>query len=207
MSEALHAGLMVPSNNTTMERELLTWLPAGSTCRTIKIPRGKGMLTKETLPEYRAQAVKLAETFADPAIDVVAYGCTAAGVISGPAGDAALQSDLSSVTGKAVVTTARSMVQALQDAGVKNIALVTPYLDAVNVQLKTFLAEGGIHVKSFNSFYAKDVDELGRIESHQVAKLSREKMYRLEFSSNQGSRSCVRIRLSGSWLMALPSAR
>ena len=176
MSEALHAGLMVPSNNTTMERELLTWLPAGSTCRTIKIQRGKGMLTKETLPEYRAQAVKLEETFADPAIDVVAYGCTAAGFISGPAGDAALQSDLSGVTGKAVVTTARSMVQALQDAGVKNIALVTPYLDAVNVQLKAFLAEGGIHVKSFNSFYAKDVDELGRIESHQVAKLSRETM-------------------------------
>ena len=176
MSEALHAGLMVPSNNTTMERELLTWLPAGSTCRTIKIQRGKGMLTKETLPEYRAQAVKLAETLAERAIDVVAYGCTAAGFISGPAGDAALQSDLSSVTGKAVVTTARSMVQALQDAGVKNIALVTPYLDAVNVQLKAFLAEGGIHVKSFNSFYAKDVDELGRIESHQVAKLSRETM-------------------------------
>lgn len=176
MSEALHAGLMVPSNNTTMERELLAWLPAGSTCRTVKIPRGKGMLTKETLPEYRAQAVKLAETFNDPAIDVVAYGCTAAGFISGPAGDAALQNDLSNVTGKAVVTTARSMVQALQDAGVKNIALVTPYLDAVNVQLKAFLADGGIHVKSFNSFYAKDVDELGRIESHQVAKLARETM-------------------------------
>ena len=176
MSEALHAGLMVPSNNTTMERELLAWLPAGSTCKTVKIPRGKGMLTKETLPEYRARAVKLAQTFADPAIDVVAYGCTAAGFISGPAGDAALQNDLSNVTGKAVVTTARSMVQALQDAGVKNIALVTPYLDAVNVQLKAFLADGGIHVKSFSSFYAKDVDELGRIESREVAKLARETM-------------------------------
>ncbi len=175
-TKAIHAGLMVPINNTTMERELLAWLPAGSTCKTVKIPRGKGMLTKETLPEYRAQAVELAKELADPSIDVVAYGCTAAGFISGPAGDASLQQDLCAVTGKNVVTTARSMVLALQELGVKNIALVTPYLDAVNVQLKAFLADGGINVKRFNSFYAQTTDELGNIQSHQVAKLARETM-------------------------------
>lgn len=176
MSEALHVGLMVPSNNTTMERELLTWLPAGSTCATLRIPRGKGMLTKEALPDYVAQALSLAKAFDDPGVDVVAYGCTAAGFISGPAGDAALQSDLAHVTGKNVVTTARSMVLALQETGVRNIALVTPYLDAVNIQLKAFLADGGINVKRFNSFYAKNTDELGSIEAHQVAKLARETM-------------------------------
>lgn len=176
MPDALHVGLMVPSNNTTMERELLAWLPAGSTCVTQRIPRGKGMLTKETLPEYKAQALSLAKAFNDPAVDVVAYGCTAAGFISGPVGDATLQSELANVTGKNVVTTARSMVLALQEAGVKNIALVTPYLDTVNVQLKAFLADGGINVKRFNSFYAQNTDELGRIEAHQVAKLARETM-------------------------------
>ena len=176
MSTAIHAGLMVPINNTTMERELLVWLPAGSTCKTLKIPRGKGMLTKETLPEYRAQAVTLAKELADPSIDVVAYGCTAAGFISGPAGDASLQQDLAAVTGKNVVTTARSMVLALQELGVKNIALVTPYLDGVNTQLKAFLADGGINVKRFNSFYAQSTDELGSIEAHQVARLARETM-------------------------------
>jgi maleate cis-trans isomerase len=176
LSDALRVGLMVPSNNTTMEPELLAWLPAGSTCKTVKIPRGKGLLTKETLPEYRAAALKLAEAFNDPAIDAVAYGCTAAGFISGPAGDAALQADLADVSGKNVVTTARSMVLALQEAGVKNIALVTPYLEPVNVQLKAFLAAGGIHVNSFNSFYAQNTDELGRIAAHQVAALARETM-------------------------------
>ncbi len=176
MNEALHVGLMVPINNTTMERELLAWLPAGSTCKTVKIPRGKGLLTKESLPEYRAAALKLAEAFHDPAIDAVTYGCTAAGFISGPAGDAALQADLANVTGKNVVTTARSMVLALQEAGVKHIALVTPYLEPVNVQLKAFLADGGISVKNFNSFYAQTTDELGRIEAHQVAKLARDTM-------------------------------
>ena len=176
MTDALHVGLMVPINNTTMEREVLAWLPAGSTCTTLRIPRGKGMLTAETLPDYKASALALATQFADPGIDVVAYGCTAAGFISGPAGDARLQAELGSVTGKPVVTVARSMVLALQEAGAREIALVTPYLDAVNEQLKAFLADGGIRVRRFDSFYAKDVDELGRIEAPAVARLARETM-------------------------------
>ena len=68
------------------------------------------------------------------------------------------------------------MVTALQDIGVTKIALVTPYLDPVNTQLKAFLADGGITVKRFNSFFAQNTDELGRIEAHQVAKLARETM-------------------------------
>jgi len=176
MEKALHVGLMVPINNTTMARELPAWLPEGSTCVTQRIPRGKGLLTKESLPEYMAQALKLAETFQDPTVDVVAYGCTAAGFISGPAGDAALQGNLAEITGKRVVTTARSMVLALREIGATQIALVTPYLDAVNTQLKAFLADGGITVLRFNSFYAQNTDELGRIEAHQVAKLARETM-------------------------------
>ena len=174
MMDALHVGLMVPSNNTTMERELLAWLPAGSTCATQRIPRGKGMLTRDALPEYIAQALKLAQLFADPKVDVVAYGCTAAGFISGPAGDAALQNQLADITGKQVVTTARSMVLALQEIGATRIALVTPYLDGVNTQLKAFLADGGIQVKRFNSFYAQNTDELGRIQAREVAALARE---------------------------------
>lgn len=176
MSQALKVGLMVPSNNTTMEREMLAWLPAGSSCDTVKIPRGKGLLTKASLPEYIGQALRLAQVFDNPEVDVVAYGCTAAGFISGPAGDAQLQSDLARITHKNVVTTARSMVQALQEIGVNKIALVTPYLDAVNTQLKAFLADGGVEVKRFNSFYVQNTDELGRIEAHQVAKLAHETM-------------------------------
>jgi len=174
MTPALHVGLMVPSNNTTFEREVLTWLPAGSRCTTLRIPRGHGLLSSETLPAYKAQALTLAAQFTDPDIDVVAYGCTAAGFISGPAGDAQLAHELAEITGKPVVTTARSMVLALQESKASNIALVTPYLNEVNVQLKAFLTDGGICVKRFNSFYAANVDELGRIRSDAVARLARE---------------------------------
>jgi maleate cis-trans isomerase len=172
----LHVGLMVPINNTTMEGELLKWLPAGSTCRTIKIPRGEGLLTKETVPAYKAKALELAKQFAGDDLDAVVYGCTAAGFIYGPKGDAELAAQLEEVTGKPVVTTARAMVDALQEVGAKDIAVVTPYHDHVNAQLTAFLNESGIRVKRLNTFRAPDTEALGRITAEQVAELSRQTM-------------------------------
>lgn len=124
----LKIGLMVPANNTTMEIELAAWLPAGSTVTTVKIPRGQGLLTKETLPAYRDSAIALARThFASGAFDLIAYGCTAAGFLFGPAGDAELSAMLTEATGLPVVTTARAMVNALQHDNAERIAVVTPY--------------------------------------------------------------------------------
>ena len=67
---------------------------------TVKIPRGQGLLTKETLPAYRDSAMVLARThFAGGTLDLIAYGCTAAGFLSGPAGDAELAALLTAATG------------------------------------------------------------------------------------------------------------
>ena len=172
----LNIGLMVPINNTTMERELIAWLPVGSICTTLRIPRGKSLLTPEAMPAYKAQALALAATFADRDIDVVVYGCTAAGFIAGPAGEAELAAQLSEVTGKPVVTTALSMVLTLQESHAKDIALITPYPDHVNEQLTIFLKEGGIRVKRFDSFRVADVEQLGRITPDAVADRSRATM-------------------------------
>src|SRR5271167_609221 len=131
-------GLMVPANNTTMERELKAWLPQGATVTTVKIPRGEGMLTRDTIPAYRDRAVALARRhFANGEVDLLAYGCTAAGFLSGPAGDA----QLGEATSLAVITTARAMVNALQHDGARRVAVVTPYGDDVNAQLSAFLAD------------------------------------------------------------------
>ncbi len=62
---------MVPANNTTMAGERQQWLPAGATVATVRIPRGKGLLTRATLPAYAAAA--LVRAFATAAIDCVAH--------------------------------------------------------------------------------------------------------------------------------------
>jgi len=169
----LKIGLMVPINNTTMEGELLKWLPAGSSCTTIKIPRGAGLLTRETVPAYKAKALQLARAF-DEDLDAVVYGCTAAGFIYGPSGDAELAAQLADITGKPVVTTARAMVDALEHAGASEVAVVTPYGNVVNQQLTAFLAASGIQVTNLRTFNASSVEQLGRITADQVAELARD---------------------------------
>jgi maleate cis-trans isomerase len=176
MTSPLKIGLMVPINNTTMEGELLAWLPPGTRCTTLRIPRGKGLLTADTIDSYIDGALALAATFDPAEIDIVAYGCTAAGFISGPARDASLAREIGRLTGKPVVTTARAMVEALQDAKADDIALVTPYLDGVNTQLKAFLANSEIKVRAFDSLYAADVDALGRIQPDEVDGIARRTM-------------------------------
>ena len=175
--QPLKVGLMVPANNTTMELELPAWLPTGTIVMTVKIPRGPGMLTKEVIPAYCDNAIALARRhFANRDLDLIAYGCTAAGFLSGPAGDAELSAQLTEATGLPVVTIAGAMVRALQHDDAKRIAVVTPYLDAVNAQLEAFLNDGGISVVRLDSFRAPDTVALGRITADQVRALARATM-------------------------------
>ena len=169
-------GVLIPENNTTVERELPLWLPAGMDIELLRIPRGKGLLTTEALPAYKHKALELARTFNRENIGVVAYSCTAAGFILGPAGDRELTQQLRETTGKPVATIASSMISALTALRVGRIAVVTPYSDRVNEQLKSFISEAGIEVSRFDSMYAKDVDALGRITSEEVAEMARKTM-------------------------------
>lgn len=171
----LKVGLIVPMNNTTMAREIAGWLPAGSEIQVLRIPRGKGLITPEVLPEYVRSTLDLAAGMSKN-LDVIAYGCTAAGFVAGPDGEAQLAKDLQAVTGTPVVTTARSMVLALRELGARRIALVSPYSESVNRALMKFLDEDEIRVEELASFNAPDVDALGRITESQVAELARKTM-------------------------------
>ncbi len=173
---ALKIGLMVPGNNTTRERELLAWMPQGATCITLRIARGRGTLTLADIPAYVADAKAMAAEFADRGIDVVVYGCTAAGILAGPARDAEIASSLAAITRCPTVTTASAMVTCLIAEQAHDIAVVTPYSDAVNEQLKSFLAHSDIRVRRMSSFGAATVDELAAIQPDAVAALARKTM-------------------------------
>jgi maleate cis-trans isomerase len=163
----LRVGLLVPENNTTMHAELPAWLPDASTCRRVGISRAPGLLTLPDLDPYVDQAMRLAEAF-HGAVDVTVYGCTAAGILAGPARDAAIASRLEAVSAVPAVTTAGAMIAWLRAHGARRIALVTPYSDSVNDDLVRFLGDASIDVHCLSSFKAAGVAELGRITAAQV---------------------------------------
>lgn len=165
----IRIGLMVPANNTTMEQELPGWMPGPARCDVVRIPRPPGLLTPQDIPAYVGSAVDLAGAYLERPVDVVVYGCTAAGILAGPAQDAAIARTLSERTGRAVVTTATSTARWAADAGLRRIALLTPYSEEVNQRLVDFLAAFGVGVQVRHSLGATTTEALGRITPAQVA--------------------------------------
>ena len=166
--EPLNLGLMVPANNTTMERELMEWLPRGSKCQTLRIPRGKGLLNRQSVSSYQAASLVVAEAFR-AGLEIIVYGCTAASFIAGLDADHVLAEQIATIYGTPVVTATKSMLAELRESSAKAIGLVTPYSDEVNAALVAVLAAASITVTQIERLPAPDVEALGRLTAADAA--------------------------------------
>jgi maleate cis-trans isomerase len=169
----IRALLVVPANNTTMEPEIRAYCPLIDEVPVARVARPPRTLVPEDIPAYRASTLQATEPFAEKPVDVVIYGCTAAGFLAGPAGDTEIAEALSARFGVDTVTTAGAMVEVLKSENVRNVDVVTPYLDAVNEGLKAYLAASGITVDVLDSFRCATTAELGKIQLEQVRELAR----------------------------------
>jgi maleate isomerase len=169
---AARALLVVPENNTTMAPELSVLCPQFAPLEVARVKRPARTLTREDLPAYADATLAAVEPFLAAPPDLVFYGCTAAGFLAGPDGNAAMVAKLAARTGATVVSTAGAMVEVLRHEGVASAAVVTPYLPAVNDGLRAYLAASGIAVETLQSFLCATTAELGRITSDEVRDLA-----------------------------------
>ena len=160
--------LVVPANNTTMEAEMNALCPDMAPFLVARVKRPARTLTLEDLPAYRQSTLEAVEPFIDQKPDLVVYGCTAAGFLGGPDGNALMVEALRQRTGATVVSTAGAMEAVLQHEGVTETAVVTPYLVPVNDGLRSYLDHAGVRVEVLNSFLCETVAALGEITEDQV---------------------------------------
>jgi maleate cis-trans isomerase len=172
MQRAVKTLIVVPENNTTMEPEISVLCPELAPIPVARVKRPARTLLLEDLPAYAEATLDAIEPFAAEHFDLVIYGCTAAGFLGGPSGNARMVDRLRERTRTTVVSTAGAMVDALRSAGVFNTAVVTPYLQPVNDGLRNYLESSGIGVETLNSFFCKTTAELGSITEEQVLELA-----------------------------------
>lgn len=78
--------------------------------------------------------------------ELVIFGCTSAAALHGLDGDAAIASQIETITGCPCVTVVQAAIQEIRRLNVRRLLLVTPYIAELNDCLhKTFL-EAGLHV-------------------------------------------------------------
>ncbi len=172
MPRNIAALIVVPENNTTMQPEISALCPALAPLPIARVKRPARTLLLEDLPAYGEATLAAIEPFAGRQFDLVIYGCTAAGFLGGPTGNAEMVERLHSRTRATVVSTAGAMIDVLQHEGISNTAVVTPYLAPVNDGLRGYLELSGIAVETLDSFYCKTTAELGRITEEQVLELA-----------------------------------
>lgn len=165
---ALRAILVVPANNTTMEPEIRAYCPELTELAVARVPRPPRPLEVSDLPEYRRSTLATVEKLICDGADLVIYGCTSAGFLAGPQGDADFVAALTDRVGAPTVSTSTAILSALGRAGINQVDVVSPYLDWKNDMLRAFLTSSGIEVVQLRSFGAANPTELGRITSEQV---------------------------------------
>jgi maleate cis-trans isomerase len=164
--------LVVPANNTTMQPELDALCPGLAPFSVARVRRPPRTLVVDDLPAYADSTMEAVAPFLAGRHPLVVYGCTAAGFLGGPEGNRRMTEALREQTGATVVSTSDAMIQVLRHEGVHEVAVVTPYLPAVNDGLRRYLASEGIAVEVLKSFLCETTAALGEITEGQVRDLA-----------------------------------
>lgn len=152
-------GVICPGPSFTMIREWGSALPEGVTCyQTIM---GLTEATPERLMELKGKAVVEAKKITQAApglIDILLFACTSGSFIGGAGYDEEVIKELEAATGVPSTTTTTCVLTALADMGIRNIALVGPYIQEVFDAEVDFLKHYGIDTLYCKGMgYARDV--------------------------------------------------
>ena len=168
-------GLLVPSSNTGMEVDFYRHLPPVATVHTgrmyMEATTVKG--EEEMLDDH---CLPTASDVATAKPDLVVFGCTSAGALRGNTYDAELCRRISDVTGRPTVSVIESVRQKLMSLDVRRVAVFTPYIDDLNVRIKTSVEDDGIEVSSIHGMGISVNFNLALVEPPQILEFVREKL-------------------------------
>ncbi len=134
-------GLIVPPTNTVNEAEWLRVMPDGVTFHTVRMPIHLDHASEAGRRALVADITARVQELAEARVDVVAYACTAGSMVN-PRN--VLAREVEAATGVPLVTTAASIVDALDDLGASRVSIATPYHDVLNQHEAAFLKANGI---------------------------------------------------------------
>jgi maleate isomerase len=177
-------GLIIPHVNMTLEPEINSVLPAGTSAHAARmvIPQ----LDPEGLRRMAEDSVRAAEQLAELDADVVVFGCTSGSFIEDRAYEADLVRRISETTGCPALSTTGASVHALRTLGVDRIAVATPYDDTINQRLANFFTSEGFDLVSLVGLGLRDryaQPPLTRRPVSAIAQQSEELVYRLARSA------------------------
>ena len=183
-------GLVALSNDYVTERDFMNMRPNDDVViYTSRVPNTPDC-TVETLQQMQPHITQAASLIVpEGRLDVIAYSCTSGTAVMGfDKVQALIQA---ARPGIPCVTPITSSLAALDQFGAKRIAVLTPYVDDVNVDIAKYLEASGQKISAFTSF---------KIASNEaMAKISPESIYQTALTADRDDAdalfiSCTAIR-------------
>ena len=166
-------GTIVPSTNAVNEVEFARYLPEGVSLHAARMRRiGGGDLA--TLREMEEHKEACAELLMSANVDVVAYSCTAAGMLEGPEYEHQLEAELAEIADAPVVAMSAALRRAAERLDLERIAIATPYIEEVNELEEQHFSELGLDVVSIEGLGVgrDDPTEKGRLQPRDAYRIA-----------------------------------
>jgi maleate isomerase len=160
-------GLIVLATDQTMEHEFRQIVRRpGVAFYESRIPNS-AQITPETLKEMETLITDRTEVILPGLpLDVVAFGCTSASMVIGEG--EVFQLIHKARPGVACTTPITAAFAAFEAFGVKNIGVLTPYRDDINLFVRDYIEKKGFHVPVFGSFNEEDDLIAARISADSI---------------------------------------
>ncbi|MBB0246151.1 decarboxylase [Streptomyces alkaliphilus] len=166
-------GIVAPFD-FALDRELWRWVPDDVSLhltRTPFVPVEVSLDLARLVSEHRTLSDAV-QALSAVGPEVVAYACTSGSFVGGTFGERAMVAAMAQAGAMPAVTTSGALLLALEELGVRRIAVVTPYTKSVTDSLETYLGEGGITVSGRS--YLGLTREIWRVGYRSVVDMARE---------------------------------
>lgn len=149
-------GLLTPAGNTTIEDDFARWMPDSLQLHVNRLFTGSPSNPKSPegllvgLQEMGDAVEEPARWLGTAEVDVIAFGCTGGSFLNGPGYDKEITKRISAAAGGVrAVAAAGAVADALNELGVRRIAVCTPYPEELNQRLRTFYTTAGFDIVNF----------------------------------------------------------
>ncbi|WP_311198291.1 maleate cis-trans isomerase family protein [Sphingobacterium daejeonense] len=171
-------GQIVPSSNVTMETEIPALFRARETIYPERFTFHSSRMrmkhvTKDELEKMDAQSDQCAIELSDAHVDVMGYACLVAIMSMGKGYHCVSQSRLHQKTIEndyptPIVTSAGALVEGLKALGVKNIAVVAPYMKPLTQMVVDYIEDQGFTVKDWVALEVADNLEVAALDPENL---------------------------------------
>lgn len=179
MADSYRVGMIVPSSNTTMETEIPAMLRAREEVRPERFTFHSSRMrmqhvTPEQLASMDADSLRCAAELADARVDVMAYACLVAIMSQGFGYHCESEPKLARIAKEEsgvdipVLSSAGALTEGLAHLGVKNIAVVTPYMKPLTATVCEYIEHQGFEVVDSLSLEVANNLEVGRLDPQNL---------------------------------------